>query len=60
MSRYGCVYVESKEDIINIIQEGIEAIVNSNAHMLTTADEREIQCAFNDMAEWYMEEQEHE
>lgn len=55
-----CVYIQSKEDVIEIIQEGIDAIVNSNAHMLTTVDAREIQCAFDDMAEWYMEGEEHE
>lgn len=55
-----CVYVQRKEDVIKIIQEGIDAIINSNAHMFTTADIREIQYAFDDMADWYMEEQEHE
>ena len=48
-----CVYVRSKEDIINIIQEGIDAIIGSNAHMMTSYDEGEIQYAFNQMANWY-------
>lgn len=56
MNRCGCVYVGSKEDIINIIQEGIDAIIGSNAHMLTTYDEGEIRYAFNQMADWYREE----
>ena len=54
-----CVYVQSKEDIINIIQEGIDAIIGSNAHMMTTYDKGEIQYAFDKMADWY-KEQEHE
>lgn len=55
-----CVYVQSKEDVIEIIQEGIDAIINSGAHMLTSDDESEIQYAFNEMADWYREEKENE
>ena len=54
MFSYGCVYVQSKQDIIEIMQEGIDAIIGSDAHMLTTADKGEIYAAFSHMSDWYL------
>lgn len=60
MNEYNNCYVRSKDDIIEFIQEGIDAIIGSNAHMLTTADKAEIQYEFDRMAAWYYEQEEDE
>ena len=51
----------SKTEITQVIQKGIDTLIKlEEPWILTTSDWREVQMAFDDMSEWFLEEQEHE
>ena len=52
----------SKTEITQVIQQGIDTLIKlEEPWILTTSDWREVQAAFDDMSEWFLnKEQDHE
>ena len=50
----------SKSDIIGVIQDAIDTYKKLDERWLTTAEWAEVQMGFEDMAELFTKEQEHE
>lgn len=52
----------SKTEIIQVIQMGIDTLIKlEEPWALTTSDWREVQMAYDDMSEWFLnKEQEHD
>lgn len=49
----------SKTEIIQVIQKGIDTLIKlEEPWALTTSDWREVQMAFDDMSEWFLNEEE--
>ena len=57
------VWCKNRQDVIDLIQEGIDMLQKMDVHLMTTSDWNTVQYAFDDMSEWFLEvgeEQEHE